>query len=308
MLSAGAFFMAPSANAEGVDFLSHVGLISAAFAAAFLLAMAMIVARYRRRGPGDLAKSQVTCSPKAAAPFALIAMAWGVAALVCGTKAQIQQTAAHYGGFQIKAELNEGVWRFTYPDDQTVEERLYLPKGERIQLVFSTDAPHSVLSPELRVQRSLLPGRLETTWFTPEAIGEFPLACTGLCVQGVRGFIDVKNKADFDALVEDRFGSVPPSPEEIGAELYASLTCSTCHSTDGKPGVGPTFKGLFGKEAHLLADGTTVKVDEDYIIESIKSPNAKLSKGFKPDQMPLIFGDLKPEEYEALIAFIKSAR
>ncbi|MBU0554208.1 c-type cytochrome [Myxococcota bacterium] len=285
-----------------------MSLIAAAFFVAFTLALAVIVLRYRRRGPGDLAQSQVTCSPKAGGPLVLLALVWGLASLVCGTKAELGQRVAHYGGYIIKAQLNEGVWRFTYPDDQTVEARLYLPKGEKIQLIFSTDAPHSVLVPQLGVQRSLMPGRLETAWITPSEVGVYALACAGLCAHGVEGAVEIKDKAEFDALVEDRFGAVPPSPEEIGAELYVSLTCSTCHSTDGKPGVGPSFKGLFGQEAHPLEGGATVKADEDYIIESIKTPNAKLAKGFKPDQMPQIFGELKPEEYEALIAFIKSAR
>lgn len=81
-----------------------------------------------------------------------------------------------------------------------------------------------------------------------------------------------------------------------------------CPSVDGSPRVGPTWKGLFGKE-RALADGSTVKADEAYLRESIVDPNAKIAKGFPSDVMPQDFGQkLSEADIEAIIAYIKTLR
>lgn len=112
---------------------------------------------------------------------------------------------------------------------------------------------------------------------------------------------------DLEALVEYiKSVSTPPpaaeSKEEAGQKVAESNGCLSCHSVDGAPGVGPTWKGLFGKE-ETLADGTTVSVDEAYLRESVTDPNAKLVEGFAPIMPPYT---LSEEDMAALIALIKS--
>lgn len=46
-----------------------------------------------------------------------------------------------------------------------------------------------------------------------------------------------------------------------GKRLHADAGCSACHSLDGSPGAGPTFRGLAGSSVEL-ADGTTVTGDD----------------------------------------------
>ena len=86
-----------------------------------------------------------------------------------------------------------------------------------------------------------------------------------------------------------------------GKTLFASKTCFTCHSTDGSRMVGPTFKGLLGRET-TLADGSTVTADEAYIVESIKDPNAKVGEGYPPAMV--LTQTVNDEEIAALIAWI----
>jgi cytochrome c oxidase subunit 2 len=77
---------------------------------------------------------------------------------------------------------------------------------------------------------------------------------------------------------------------------------------DGKVVVGPTWKGLYGADV-TLADGTTVKADEAYLVESIVKPNAKIVKGFAPSIMPQDFADkLTQEQINDLVAYIKSLK
>ena len=56
-----------------------------------------------------------------------------------------------------------------------------------------------------------------------------------------------------------------------------------------------------------LADGRKVKMDENYIRESMLSPQAKARPGFPPS-MPSFEGQLKEKEIEGLIAYIKSLK
>ena len=68
--------------------------------------------------------------------------------------------------------------------------------------------------------------------------------------------------------------------------------------------VGPSFQGLYGKQENLQ-DGTTVKVDDDYIRESINVPAAKIVAGYAPS-MPPYQGQLSDEEINLLIDYIKN--
>jgi cytochrome c oxidase subunit II len=80
--------------------------------------------------------------------------------------------------------------------------------------------------------------------------------------------------------------------------------CITCHSTDGREVVGPTFLGLYGSTVEL-EDGSTVTADAAYIRESIYEPNAKIVAGFMP-VMPSFDGTLSDDEVDAIIAYIQT--
>lgn len=88
-----------------------------------------------------------------------------------------------------------------------------------------------------------------------------------------------------------------------GKQLATSNGCVGCHTVTGVNSTGPTWKGLFGKEREF-ADGSKTTADEAYITESVKSPTAKVVKGFAP-VMPA-FASLTPDQINAIIAYIKS--
>ncbi|MBI4282309.1 MAG: cytochrome c [Chloroflexi bacterium] len=84
--------------------------------------------------------------------------------------------------------------------------------------------------------------------------------------------------------------------------------CAGCHSTDGRSGVGPTWKGLFGATV-ALTGGATVTADEAYLEESIKNPNAKIVAGFSANVMSPGFGTaLSNDDIAAIIEYIKSLK
>ena len=88
-----------------------------------------------------------------------------------------------------------------------------------------------------------------------------------------------------------------------GEELYNSMGCVACHTTDGGLNHGPTFKGLYGAEREFIS-AQAQKADEAYLIESIQNPGAKTVKGYLQGMMPPY--QLQPLEYDSLVLFIKS--
>ncbi|MBT6044229.1 cytochrome c [Gammaproteobacteria bacterium] len=88
---------------------------------------------------------------------------------------------------------------------------------------------------------------------------------------------------------------------ERGLELAKSNGCVACHSLDGGVGIGPTWLGMYGK-TETLVDGSTVVVDEDYIIESILRPDAKQVEGY---EKVMVRSFLSGEELQALVEFTR---
>ena len=99
-------------------------------------------------------------------------------------------------------------------------------------------------------------------------------------------------------------GGSTVSPE-AGQSLAALKGCSACHSVDDRTKIAPPWRGLFGSQVELN-DGRTVTVDEAYLIESIKEPNAKIVKGFTRGAMPKF--SLTDDEINSLVAYIKSVK
>ncbi len=79
--------------------------------------------------------------------------------------------------------------------------------------------------------------------------------------------------------------------------------CMACHTVNGNPLVGPTWKGLYGRTVEL-ADGTTVVADDAYIARSIKDPMSQVVKGFAPAMPP--YSTLSDQDIADIIAYIKT--
>ena len=97
---------------------------------------------------------------------------------------------------------------------------------------------------------------------------------------------------------------ITKATSEAGEKLFLQYGCSACHSTDGSKNHGPSVGLLFGHEVEIDGLDKPVKADRDYIIESIKAPNAKIVKGYPPNYMPP-FG-IPDVEYESLALYIES--
>ena len=202
-------------------------------------------------------------------------------------------------------------------DDVLISEpELHLPLDRPVKMLLrSYDVLHDFYVPQFRAKMDLVPGLVTYFWFTPTRTGKFDLLCAELCGVGhytMRGHVVVDEAEDFAGWLDSK----PTYAQSLAATSAAAISglaakgqevagaqgCLACHSIDGAPGVGPTWQGLFGKE-ETLADGTTVIVDEAYLMESVTDPNAKLVAGFAPIMPPL---ELSEDDLEALVEYIKA--
>ncbi|MEX0646666.1 MAG: c-type cytochrome [Balneolaceae bacterium] len=90
---------------------------------------------------------------------------------------------------------------------------------------------------------------------------------------------------------------------ERGERLYIQNSCNACHSLDGSILVGPSFQGLFGSE-RTFDDGSSATADEEYLMESITEPGARVVEGFQNAMVPYDF--LSDSEVQSLVEFIKT--
>ena len=171
---------------------------------------------------------------------------------------------------------------------------------------------HSFFVPAFRIKKDLVPGRYSSLSFTPTKKGTFHVFCTEYCGTGHSSMLARIKVIDEVAFNDWVIGDESGAPKEMsladkGKEIYKARACIGCHSLDGSKMTGPTWKGLYGSNRNF-ADGSSAKADDNYLRESIMNPNAKVVKGYAPNQMPAYQGLLTDEDVSAVIEFIKKVK
>ncbi|WP_211451543.1 cytochrome c oxidase subunit II [Collimonas antrihumi] len=209
---------------------------------------------------------------------------------------------------------------------------LHLQINQPVRMLLrSVDTLHDFYVPPFRARMNMVPGMVTSFWFTPDKIGRYEVLCAQLCGvghAGMRGYVVVEDAASFQKWLKAQptfaQSMAPPAPASVaqavaaagavgaapagdalvaqGKALAESKACVACHTVDGSPRVGPTWKGLFGK-TETMENGATALVDEAYLKNFIRNPQARVVKGFAP-MMPKI--EISDAELEALVAYIKS--
>ncbi|MCG3173490.1 MAG: cytochrome c oxidase subunit 2 [Myxococcota bacterium] len=218
---------------------------------------------------------------------------------------------------EIRVTGKKWSWSYAYPRFGLAgENTLVVPQGQNVKLIMSSqDVLHSFYIPAFRVKRDVIPNRYTVLWFNATKTGKFQVFCTEYCGQDhsrMLSSVVVKTPEEFQDWVDNGGGDPldpdygkPQPPVVVGEKAYVQA-CAACHSVDGTPRVGPSFKGLFGKTEEF-ADGSSVQVDDNYLRQSIMEPNAKIVKGFAP-AMPSFKGQLKDAQVDGLIEYIKTLK
>ncbi len=201
-------------------------------------------------------------------------------------------------------------WDFIYKSGRVVSREMVVPVNAPIKLIMtSSDVIHSFFVPSFRIKQDVVPGKYTALWFNADKIGDYNVFCTEYCGKdhsAMLAKIKVVSRADYEQwLANDPNKGM--SLADLGAKLYRDKACIGCHSLDGTPRVGPTFKGLWGAR-RTFADGSSLDADENYITESIMTPQKRMVQGFEKQMMPSFQGSLNDREVAAIIEFIKGQK
>jgi cytochrome c oxidase subunit 2 len=274
------------------------------------VAMAIFVVRYHRsRAPQPT--SQVESSLWLEIIWTLLPTILVMAMFWYGWKGYLVLRTVPKGALEVTATARMWSWSFTYANGAT-SPKLYVPIGKPVQVnLVSTDVIHGFFLPAFRVKRDVVPGMPNHAWFVAGKPGTYDLFCSQYCGTGHSAMIttvEALPAKEFEEWLEHGAAGSKNESKIDGKKLALEKGCLGCHSLDGSPGVGPSFKGIMGRSALVVTKGAerTITLDKAYLRRSIVDPNADVVKGFQPI-MPS-FADLKKEELEALVEYLEGIK
>jgi cytochrome c oxidase subunit 2 len=220
------------------------------------------------------------------------------------------------GSLHVKVVSRQWSWLFEY-DNGLKATDLVAPVGKKVQVeLTSQDVIHSFFVPAFRIKQDAVPGMRTQAWFQATQAGTFDILCAEYCGQrhsAMRARLIVVSPGEFADWYAGRPVQIadlrPGTSEPKGEELLLHKGCLSCHSQDGTPLVGPTFKGLLGRTEVVISDSErhTIIVDESYIRRSILDSHADLVAGYQ-DVMPEEKGLLTDAEIEEIIKYLEQLK
>lgn len=233
--------------------------------------------------------------------FAAIRLGIGVPGCVTNVRPFTSGSLTKIGPKRYEVHVLAKMWSFE-------PSRLRLPAGSVVDFfVTSKDVTHGFHIEKTNVNLNAIPNVVGYAQARFNNTGSYSIICHEYCGSGhqaMTGFIDVKDDltdAEADGLSTPEAAEASNSP---GKNLLAAKGCIACHSFDGTKMIGPTFKGLLGREEEM-EDGSKATVDEAYIREMILEPNKRHLKGFNP-VMPKL--PVSEQEISDIVDFIKTLR
>lgn len=213
----------------------------------------------------------------------------------------------------VKVTARMWSWLFEYENGKK-SNTLNVPVGRPVKLILSSqDVIHSLFLPRFRVKEDAVPKMKTYLWFQPTEIGSYDVLCAEYCGTGHSSMLSkviIMTEDEFKEWYEGKVVTVEKvesGKRHPGLQLIEDEGCTVCHTMDGSPLVGPTFKGMFGMKQRVLTDGKEMEItiDETYIRKSIIEPNADVVKGFEPI-MPEI--SLTESQITWIIEYLKNLK
>jgi cytochrome c oxidase subunit II len=284
-------------------FLSLIGL-SSFFSLVVIFFIVYFGVRYRRGKLVDRSNPPTT-SMKMELSWVFGLLVLGMGAFGSAAIVYFNQSRPPDNSLEIYAVGKMWMWQFQHPDGPREIDELHVPLGQPVRLIMtSQDVIHSLYIPAFRTKYDVIPGRYTSLWFEATQPGVYHLFCTEFCGTNhsrMRGQVVVLEPREYQRwLAENQTGASLP---EHGQELFAQLGCDSCHAPDAGTRA-PELAERFGKSVSL-ASGGTVPFDENYIMESILQPQAKVIAGYDPI-MPTYQGQITEVELAQIVSYIKS--
>jgi cytochrome c oxidase subunit 2 len=198
-------------------------------------------------------------------------------------------------------------WLFRYASGRE-DDVLRVPVDTPVDLCMtSQDVIHSFFVPAFRIKEDCVPGMTTHLWFKAVETGSYQVFCTEYCGRGhshMRSQVIVLPRAEFDKWYRTAEAS---GVKAEGLRAMKNLGCLGCHTTDGSPKVGPTFKGLFGTRERVMRKGQaeTVTVNADFVEHYIRDPNFVVVPGYSPIMPKLPATDA---QIKAIVAYLETLK
>lgn len=214
------------------------------------------------------------------------------------------------GAMMVKVIARQWSWLFEY-ENGIKDTELKVPVGKPVKLTLtSLDVIHGFYAPAFRIKQDAVPGMETYLWFQPTETGTFDVMCSqycGLQHSHMLTKIMVLPDQEFTVWYQSKKQEVALKGPSLGSKLYQEKGCFACHSIDGSPRAGPTFKGLLGKTETVLRSGKeqTVVVNEAYVQNYILHPNVDVIKGYPPI-MPQV--QMTDQEINEIVKYLETLK
>lgn len=287
-------------------------LISSAISCFILIGgMIYFVLKYKRKSAADKT-AYITHNTFAEFLWSFIPLVIFLAIFAWGWYLYHDMRKMPQDALEVHIRGKQWAWEAEYKSGIKTSNLVVAPINKDVKLIMtSTDVLHSFFVPSFRIKQDVVPGRYTTLWFNANKLGDFHIFCTEYCGtqhSGMLGTLKVVTQQEYDAWLdeESKMGLLPIAKR--GEKLFNIKACASCHSVaDASQKVGPTLWQKFGSEEEIDGVGK-IKIDEDYIRESILNPNAKIVKGFQKNVMPAFQGQVSEAELAAIIEYIKGLK
>jgi cytochrome c oxidase subunit II len=207
----------------------------------------------------------------------------------------------------VQVTARQWSWLFEY-DNGKRSDVLNVPLGRPMKLLMtSADVLHCLFIPAYRIKEDCVPGLTTHLWFTANETGTYDIFCTEYCGVGhshMRTKLVIMTADDFR-----KWHDAMPArtTAEQGPAFLRARGCMGCHSLDGSPKVGPTFKGLWGRKETVIVAGKEKEITADgaYIREHILHPRSATVKGFPPVMPPI---PMTEDELTTIVAYLETVK
>ena len=301
-----------SRNVDWVwDFMVWLSLVSVI---GIFVAMFYFVWRYRAtsRAANELAEPSSEHNTTLEITWSVIPLVICIALFVWGFKGYVDLRTPPKGAIELHATGQKWKWTFDHTcasGSVLTDDTLHAPVDTPVRMIIgSVDVLHSLFMPNFRTKMDAVPGRYTDLWFQATEAGTFPIFCAEYCGtqhSDMLSNVVIHPAGEYEKWLKDacdKADNIDGAPR--GEMIFNKKGCNACHTVTGAPGIGPTWKGLFGKTENI-AGGASIKVDENYIRESILDPQLKVVQGFPPS-MPQT--KLSDRDVAGVIEYIKSLK
>ncbi|QDU47264.1 Cytochrome c oxidase subunit 2 precursor [Symmachiella dynata] len=283
-----------------------------------IAAIAVFVVRFRAR------RSETEDEPEPPQIYGSwpIEIAWTIAPLliifvlflvVVRSVNEQRPTQAPGDAVQVRVIGNQWWWSFEYPElGFTTANELHVPLDESADpsSVFmqleSADVAHSFWVPRLAGKTDLIPNRINTMWFTPNATGIYYGQCAEYCgTQHSKMLLRVivETPSEFAAWVENEKKPAVNDPAVAdGRALFLEHSCASCHTIRGT-----NARGTFGPDlTHLMSRQTigagAAENNHDNLITWITNPHVFKTGCYMPEMK------LTAENVKTIVSYLESLR